>query len=237
MIDFVLSNLANAGPEDRRADPVQVALARPAHHQDVADVDAARQLRRPRCRRSSASGPRWFAGSADAIYQSFNLINDERPDYVIVFGADHIYRMDPKQMVDDHIASGAGVTVAGIRQPLSMADQFGVIEVGADGRADPGVPGEAHRRDGPGRRAGRDLRVDGQLRLHHRPPGRGRDPGRRDPTASTTWAATSSRCWSSAARPTSTTSATTRCPAAPTATAATGATSGRSTRSTTRTWT
>jgi len=51
-----------------------------------------------------------------------------------VFGADHIYRMDPAQMVADHIASGAGVTVAGIRQPVSMADQFGVIEVGSDGR-------------------------------------------------------------------------------------------------------
>jgi glucose-1-phosphate adenylyltransferase len=79
-------------------------------------------------------GPHWFAGSADAIYQSFNLIFDERPDYVIVFGADHIYRMDPEQMVSAHIASGAAVTVAGIRQPLTMADQFGVIEVGPDGR-------------------------------------------------------------------------------------------------------
>jgi glucose-1-phosphate adenylyltransferase len=79
-------------------------------------------------------GPRWFAGSADAIYQSLNLINDERPDYVIVFGADHIYRMDPEQMVRQHIESGAAATVAGIRQPLSTADQFGVIEVGAGGR-------------------------------------------------------------------------------------------------------
>jgi glucose-1-phosphate adenylyltransferase len=74
-------------------------------------------------------GPRWFAGSADAIYQSMNLINDENPDYVIVFGADHIYRMDPRQMVNDHIASGAAVTVAGIRQPKSLSDQFGVIDV------------------------------------------------------------------------------------------------------------
>jgi len=79
-------------------------------------------------------GPHWFAGSADAIYQSFNLIHDEKPDYVIVFGADHIYRMDPSQMVADHIASGAGVTVAGIRQPLAQADQFGVIDVSGDGR-------------------------------------------------------------------------------------------------------
>jgi glucose-1-phosphate adenylyltransferase len=78
-------------------------------------------------------GPQWFAGSADAIYQSLNLVYDEGPDYVIVFGADHIYRMDPRQMLEAHIASGAGVTVAGIRQPLSMADQFGVIEVAPDG--------------------------------------------------------------------------------------------------------
>ena len=61
-----------------------------------------------------------------------------------MFGADHIYRMDPQQMVDQHIASGAAVTVAGIRQPLSMADQFGVIEVGRRRPADPRVPGEAH---------------------------------------------------------------------------------------------
>jgi glucose-1-phosphate adenylyltransferase len=75
-------------------------------------------------------GPYWFAGSADAIYQSFNLIHDEKPDYIIVFGADHIYRMDPSQMVAHHMDSKAAVTVAGIRQPLAAADQFGVIEVG-----------------------------------------------------------------------------------------------------------
>ena len=79
-------------------------------------------------------GPRWFAGSADAIYQNFNLLNDERPDYVIVFGADHIYRMDPRQMVEQHIESGAGVTVAALRAPIEQADQFGVIETAPDGR-------------------------------------------------------------------------------------------------------
>jgi glucose-1-phosphate adenylyltransferase len=78
-------------------------------------------------------GPHWFAGSADAILQNLNLIEDERPDHVIVFGADHIYRMDPRQMVEQHIESGAGVTVAAIRQPLSLADQFGVIETASDG--------------------------------------------------------------------------------------------------------
>ncbi|MFE9655299.1 glucose-1-phosphate adenylyltransferase [Micromonospora sp. NPDC006431] len=134
MVDFVLSNLANAGYLR-----IVVLTQYKSHSLDrhitttwrmstmlgnyVTPVPA--QQRR---------GPWWFAGSADAIYQSFNLIYDEQPDYVIVFGADHIYRMDPRQMVEDHIASGAAVTVAGIRQPLSTANQFGVIEVGEDGR-------------------------------------------------------------------------------------------------------
>ncbi|GAA3783502.1 glucose-1-phosphate adenylyltransferase [Plantactinospora mayteni] len=134
MIDFVLSNLANGGFLK-----IVVLTQYKSHSLDrhvtktwrmsnllgnyVTPVPA--QQRR---------GPWWFAGSADAIYQSFNLINDEQPDYVIVFGADHIYRMDPRQMLEQHISSGAGVTVAGIRQPLSSADQFGVIEVGSDGR-------------------------------------------------------------------------------------------------------
>ena len=73
----------------------------------------------------------WYSGSADAIYQSLNTITDEKPDIVVVVGADHVYRMDFSQMVDQHIASGAGVTVAAIRQPISTADQFGVIEVDA----------------------------------------------------------------------------------------------------------
>ena len=134
MIDFVLSNLANGGYLK-----IVVLTQYKSHSLDrhitktwrmstllgnyVTPVPAQQRL-----------GPRWFAGSADAIYQSLNLINDEFPDYVIVFGADHIYRMDPKQMVNDHIASGAAVTVAGIRQPKSLAYQFGVIDVDA---ADP----------------------------------------------------------------------------------------------------
>jgi glucose-1-phosphate adenylyltransferase len=96
-------------------------------------------------------GPKWFAGSADAIYQSLNLVYDENPTHVVVFGADHVYRMDARQMVDQHIASGAGVTVAGLRAPREQSSEFGVI-VSADGRkideflekpADPpGIPGD-----------------------------------------------------------------------------------------------
>ena len=72
------------------------------------------------------------AGSADALFQNLNLIDDEAPDYIFVFGADHIYRMDPSQMLQHHIDTGAGVTVAGIRVPRSEASAFGVIERNAD---------------------------------------------------------------------------------------------------------
>ena len=74
----------------------------------------------------------WYLGSANAIFQSLNLVHDEKPDFVVVVGADHVYRMDFSQMVAQHIETGAGVTVAAIRQPISLADQFGVIEVDPD---------------------------------------------------------------------------------------------------------
>jgi glucose-1-phosphate adenylyltransferase len=73
-------------------------------------------------------GPHWFAGSADAIYQNLNLIGDESPDVVCVFGADHIYRMDVRQMVEHHLQTGAGVTVAAIPVAIEAAKSFGVIE-------------------------------------------------------------------------------------------------------------
>src|SRR5690606_7528167 len=76
-------------------------------------------------------GKHWYLGSADAIFQCLNIISDERPDVVVVVGADHVYRMDFEQMVRSHVESGAELTVAGIRQPIGLADQFGVIEVSA----------------------------------------------------------------------------------------------------------
>jgi len=71
----------------------------------------------------------WYLGSADAIFQSLNLLEDEKPEIVVVVGADHVYRMDFSQMVQQHIETGAALTVAAIRQPIHLADQFGVIEV------------------------------------------------------------------------------------------------------------
>ena len=77
-------------------------------------------------------GTNWYLGSADAIFQSLNLVYDERPDYVVVVGADHVYRMDFAQMLDQHRETDAAATVAAIRQPISQADQFGVIDVQPD---------------------------------------------------------------------------------------------------------
>jgi glucose-1-phosphate adenylyltransferase len=71
----------------------------------------------------------WYLGSANAIFQSLNLVDDESPDIVVVVGADHVYRMDFSQMVQQHLETRAGVTVAAIRQPIGLSDQFGVIEV------------------------------------------------------------------------------------------------------------
>lgn len=73
-------------------------------------------------------GKHWYLGSADAIFQCLNIIEDERPDIVVVVGADHVYRMDFSQMVDAHIASGAEMTVSAIRQPIALATEFGVID-------------------------------------------------------------------------------------------------------------
>ena len=78
-------------------------------------------------------GPRWQAGSADAIYESLNLIESDRPDIVVVFGADHVYRMDPGQMIEAHAAWEAGVTVAALPVPRMHATDFGVARTAPDG--------------------------------------------------------------------------------------------------------
>lgn len=134
LVDFVLSNLVNANVLR-----VCVLTQYKSHSLDrhisqawrmsnvlnnyVTPVPAQQRL-----------GPRWYTGSADAILQSSNLIYDDMPDYVAIFGADHVYRMDPRQMVEAHVASGAGATVAGIRVPRADASAFGVIDADADGR-------------------------------------------------------------------------------------------------------
>jgi glucose-1-phosphate adenylyltransferase len=157
LVDFVLSNLVNSGylricvlsqykshSLDRH---ISLTWRMSSLVGDYVTSVPAQQRR----------GPRWYQGSGDAVYQSFNLIYDEQPDYVVVFGADHVYRMDASQMVEAHIDSGCGLTVAGIRVPRAGATEFGVIETGVDGHkieaflekpadppAVPGSPNEAY---------------------------------------------------------------------------------------------
>lgn len=134
LIDFVLSNLVNAG-----FDRICVLTQYKSHSLDrhisqvwhtsgmggeyITPVPAQQRL-----------GPRWYTGSADAILQSLNLVYDENPEHILVFGADHVYRMDPEQMFDAHVASGAGVTVAGLRVPRSDAHAFGCIDANEVGK-------------------------------------------------------------------------------------------------------
>ncbi len=129
LIDFALSNVVNSGYLK-----VVVLTQYKSHSLDrhitrtwrmstllgnyIAPIPAQQRM-----------GKQWYMGSADAIYQSLNTMDDERPDIVVVVGADHVYRMDFSQMVDQHIETEAGITVAAIRQPISLSDQFGVIEV------------------------------------------------------------------------------------------------------------
>jgi glucose-1-phosphate adenylyltransferase len=80
------------------------------------------------------TGKNWYMGTADAVFQNFNLIEDENPDYVAVFGADHIYKMDISQMLDFHRHAGAVATVVAIPKPVEEASSFGIIEVDPDGR-------------------------------------------------------------------------------------------------------
>lgn len=74
------------------------------------------------------NGPEWFQGTADSVFQNIHLIESFRPDIVAVFGADHIYRMDVRQMIDFHVANNAQVSVATLPVPLDQCDQFGIVE-------------------------------------------------------------------------------------------------------------
>lgn len=80
------------------------------------------------------NGRDWFQGTADSVYQNIHLIESFQPDIVAVFGADHIYRMDVRQMVEFHRTSRAHVSVATLPVPLAQCDQFGIVEVDAQHR-------------------------------------------------------------------------------------------------------
>jgi glucose-1-phosphate adenylyltransferase len=134
IIDFVLSNFANSGVlrmkvlTQYKSDSLNTHISRGwrlSHMlgQFVESVPAQQR-----------TGPEWYRGSADAIYQNLNLVTDEEPQFVFVFGADHIYRMDMQQMLDFHVAQKADCTVAAIPVPIEEASAFGIITADGSGR-------------------------------------------------------------------------------------------------------
>ncbi len=136
IIDFVLSNFVNSGYyrikvlTQYKSHSLNTHLSRgwrlsPLLDQYVDPVPA--QMRR---------GPHWFQGTGDAVYQNLNLILDENPDLVCVFSGDHIFKMNIRQMVDEHVETGMPVSVAAIPVPLEEASSFGVIRVDDRWRAE-----------------------------------------------------------------------------------------------------
>src|ERR1700732_1739476 len=129
LVDFALSNLANSGIRkncvlteykshtlDRRVSTTWRLTDLLGNY--VTPVPAQQRL-----------GPHWYTGSADAIYQSMNLINDDNPDLVVAVGADHVYRMDVRQIIAQHLEHNAGVTVAALPVSRQDAKAFGIVGV------------------------------------------------------------------------------------------------------------
>lgn len=146
IVDFVLSNLLNSGIHS-------IYLLVQYKSQCLIDhVEAAWSLSPivagqfvkivpPQMR----EGPEWYLGTADAVFQNLNLIERQAPDVVAVFGADHIYRMDVRQMLAFHEAQHADVTISALPVPIELATGFGVLAVDGSGRIEsfqekPSVP-------------------------------------------------------------------------------------------------
>ncbi|MFB0527344.1 MAG: glucose-1-phosphate adenylyltransferase [bacterium] len=156
LVDFVLSNFLNSGIYSLYVITQFKAQSLIEHLQDgwqlgqvmrdhfIVTVPAQMRL-----------GESWYKGTADAIYQNLNLIKRFNPDIVAVFGADHIYRMDIRQMVKFHVKNNADVTVAAVPVPIEKTAELGIIDVEKDGlivgfqekpekaHSIPGRPGEA----------------------------------------------------------------------------------------------
>ncbi len=153
IVDFVLSNMVNSGfirikvLTQFKSHSLNNHITRywslaPTHDLFIELVPAQMRV-----------GPWWYKGSADAIYQSLDIITAENPDYVCVFGADHVYRMDLRQMLDFHMEREAELTVAAIPVPAKKALGFGITEVDREGRMvgfeeKPAKPNEIPNRSG-----------------------------------------------------------------------------------------
>jgi glucose-1-phosphate adenylyltransferase len=134
IIDFVLNNFVNSGftkikvlTQFKSNSLIEHIIRTWRLTSDIGEfVDPVpAQMRR---------GPHWFRGTADAVYQNLDLIFDEEPEHVCVFGGDHVYVMDVNPMLAFHEDGGNDLTIAAIPVPLHEASRFGVLEVAADGR-------------------------------------------------------------------------------------------------------
>ncbi len=156
IVDFVLSNLVNSGLHSIY---VLIQFKSQSLLQHLRDgwefsgilkdryiIPVPAQMRSP--------GETWYRGTADAIFQNINLIEQSEPHVVAVFGADHVYRMNVREMIEYHEQKRAQATVAAIPVPKEMAAEFGVIEVAEDGRIlafhekksdAPAIPGDPSR--------------------------------------------------------------------------------------------
>jgi glucose-1-phosphate adenylyltransferase len=156
IVDFVLSNLINSGIYSNY---VLIQFKSQSLLQHLRDgwevtgllkehfiIPVPAQMRTP--------GENWYRGTADAIYQNINLIEQADPHYVVIFGADHIYRMNIREMLEFHMHKRAQATIAAIPVARDQASEFGVIEAASDGavvgfhekNADaPTMPGDQER--------------------------------------------------------------------------------------------
>ena len=132
LIDFVLNNFVNSDLlkifilTQFKSQSLNVHLRQAWHMSGITDrfIDPVPAQMR--------MGKRWYEGTADAIYQNMRIIQLHDPDHVCVFGSDHIYKMDVRQMVDLHKKRNAKCSVAAIKVPIAEATEFGVIEINED---------------------------------------------------------------------------------------------------------
>lgn len=135
LVDFVLSNLVNSDvtaiyvltqyKAQSVLEHLQYAWTHRVFGRDSFITAVPAQMQ---------TGDSWYRGTADAVYQNLNRLREFRPDVVAVFGADHIYKMNVRQVIDRHLASGAKATVACLRVPRQEATAFGVAQVDASNR-------------------------------------------------------------------------------------------------------
>ena len=156
IIDFPLSNCVNSGI--RRIGVVTQYKAHslirhvqqgwsflPANLNEFIDVIPAQQR----------LDENWYQGTADAVFQNLDILRPNHPDYVLILGGDHVYKMDYGRLLADHVAKAADLTIACIEVPLAEARAFGVMGVNDQGRIRIARKNPGHRRRYPASRTGR----------------------------------------------------------------------------------